>query len=177
LSFRDSEEKRWKSGSLTLGDVTTVNLTKIQGGLQTNVIPSEFRATFDIRISPFVDLVEFENKIKQWCEQAGPNVVYTFEKKVTFQGLTSIGADNPWWLAFKNVFDELKLSMKLQIFPAATDSRFLRMIGLPALGFSPMNHTPVLLHDHNEFLNSRVYLRGIEIYTALIRRISGVQPV
>jgi hypothetical protein len=27
-----------------------------------------------------------------------------------------------------------------------------RDAGYPAFGFSPMNHTPVLLHDHDEFL-------------------------
>lgn len=42
------------------------------------------------------------------------------------------------------------LVLKPQLFPAATDSRFLRQLGVPALGFSPMNNTPVLLHDNDE---------------------------
>ena len=41
-------------------------------------------------------------------------------------------------------------------------------IGLPALGFSSMNQTPILLHDHNEFLDEAMFLKGIEIYEALI---------
>ena len=35
--------------SLTLGDVTTVNLTIMEGGIQTNVVPDKFKLTFDIR--------------------------------------------------------------------------------------------------------------------------------
>jgi aminoacylase len=176
LGFRDSEEQRLHSDKLTLGEVTTVNLTKIQGGVQTNVVPTELTATFDIRISPSVDLEKFEQKIKDWCGQAGPNVTYRFEKKGMNQRVTSTKSDNAWWVAFNSVFKELNLDMKLEIFPAATDSRFLRQIGLPAIGFSPMNDTPVLLHDHNEKLNSAVFLRGIPIYTSLIISLAGHLP-
>lgn len=39
---------------------------------------------------------------------------------------------------------------KPEIFPASTDARYFRERGLPAIGFSPMSNTPILLHDHNE---------------------------
>lgn len=54
------------------------------------------------------------------------------------------------------------------MFTANTDSRYIRQIGIPALGFSPINNTPILLHDHNEFLQADTYLRGIEIYKKVI---------
>lgn len=60
------------------------------------------------------------------------------------------------------------LDIRPQIFPGRTDSCFIRQAGIPALGFSPMNRTPVLLHDHDEFIAADVYLRGIEIYAALL---------
>ncbi|BAT89813.1 hypothetical protein VIGAN_06088300 [Vigna angularis var. angularis] len=41
-----------------------------------------------------------------------------------------------------------------EVFPAATDSRYFCDLGLPAIGFSPMANTPLLLHDHNEDLVS-----------------------
>ena len=40
------------------------------------------------------------------------------------------------------------------------DSRFLREIGIPAIGLSPYNHTRILLHDHDEYLNASTYLKG-----------------
>ena len=49
-------------------------------------------------------------------------------------------------------------------------------IGLPALGFSPMNKTPVLAHDHDEFLNEDVFLKGIDIYCQIIPAIGNVAP-
>jgi aminoacylase len=53
-------------------------------------------------------------------------------------------------------------------------SRFLRGIGVPALGFSPLPNTPVLLHDHNEFVNEATFLKGIDIYACLIPAIANV---
>lgn len=35
--------------------------------------------------------------------------------------------------------------------------------GIPGFGFTPFNNTPVLLHDHNEFLNDKVFLKGLDI--------------
>lgn len=38
-----------------------------------------------------------------------------------------------------------------------------------------MNNTPVLLHDHNEFLNEKIFLRGIEIYCEIISSLANVK--
>ena len=65
--------------------------------------------------------------------------------------ITSSDSSNPWWrLLEKAVSDANGKLAKPEIFPAATDSRYFRELGLPAIGFSPMANTPVLLHDHNE---------------------------
>ena len=61
-----------------------------------------------------------------------------------------------------------------RIFPAGTDSRYIREVGIPAFGFSPMNNTPVLLHDHNEFLNEKVFLKGIDIFCDVIAEMANV---
>lgn len=67
-----------------------------------------------------------------------------------------------------------QLDIRPEIFPGRTDSCFIREAGIPALGFSPMNHTPVLLHDHDEFIAADIYLRGIEIYVRLIASLVDV---
>ena len=55
----------------------------------------------------------------------------------------------------------------MEIFTGGTDSRYIREVGIPALGFSPMNNTPILLHDHDEFLEAETYLKGIEYFTKI----------
>lgn len=44
------------SECFTLGDVTTVNLTMVKGGVAYNVIPAEMDVSFDLRIPPTVNL-------------------------------------------------------------------------------------------------------------------------
>ncbi|MED6252027.1 Aminoacylase-1A [Ataeniobius toweri] len=65
------------------------------------------------------------------------------------------------------------MTLDKEIFPAATDSRFIRAVGIPAIGFSPMNRTPILLHDHNEYLNERVFLNGVSVFSQIGQRDSG----
>ena len=84
---------------------------------------------------------------------------------------------DPWYAAMTRAFSKHGLNVKPQIFPADTDSRYLREVGIPAIGFSPMPNTPVLLHDHNEFLNEDIFLRGIDIFVDIINNVANVDLV
>lgn len=81
---------------------------------------------------------------------------------------------NEGFLTLKiSAFSNLKI--KPQVCPGGTDSRYLRAVGVAALGFSPMNNnTPILLHDHDEFLQADIYLQGIEIYKKIIPAITSI---
>ena len=63
---------------MTLGDVTTVNLTYMSGGVQMNVVPNEFTIGFDIRITPTTKLANFEAMIRKWIGEAGGNFFKSF---------------------------------------------------------------------------------------------------
>ena len=54
------------------------------------------------------------------------------------------------------------------------DNFLYTQLNIPALGFCAINNTPILLHDHNEFLNEKTFLRGIEIYEDIIRALTSV---
>lgn len=69
-------------------------------------------------------------------------------------------------LCFFSIFRGLQTHVR--VFPGATDSCYLREVGIPALGFSPINNTPVLLHNHDEYLGAETYLHGIQVYRKLI---------
>jgi acetylornithine deacetylase/succinyl-diaminopimelate desuccinylase-like protein len=55
---------------LKLGDVTTLNLTGLQGGLAANIVPDIFKATFDIRIDIQMDLKKFEQQLQDWIKES-----------------------------------------------------------------------------------------------------------
>lgn len=65
--------------------------------------------------------------------------------------VTVADSSNPWWTLLEEAVKKGggKLSMP-EIFPASTDARYFRDLGISAFGFSPMANTPILLHDHNE---------------------------
>ncbi|KAA0058504.1 TBC1 domain family member 2A [Cucumis melo var. makuwa] len=79
-----------------------------------------------------------------------------------------------WFLCLfsKSLPSELS---KPEILATTTDARFMRQMRIPVLGFSPMINTPILLHDHNEFLSDSVFIRGIKVYESLISALSSFQ--
>lgn len=60
------------------------------------------------------------------------------------------------------------------ICPGGTDARYLREIGVPCFGFSPLSNTEIRLHDNDEYLNKNVFLRGIEIYCEIIGALANL---
>jgi len=164
LDYRAKEKARLESDpNLTLGDVTTVNLNIMSGGVQTNVVPDKFELTFDIRITPTTNIAEFEKMIRDWMAEAGEGLELTFIQKFVDQ-----------FSALTAGINKHNLKTKNEIFPAGTDSRYLREVGIPAIGFSPMPNTPTLLHDHDEFLNETIFLKGIDVFTDIIQNLGNV---
>lgn len=73
--------------------------------------------------------------------------------------MTATNGSNPWWSVFKQAVEATggKLA-KPEILASTTDARYIRTLGIPLVGFSPMINTPILLHDHNEVLERWYYL-------------------
>lgn len=64
LEFRSKEAKRLADNpTMFMGDVTSVNLTKIQGGVQVNVVPALIEAWVDCRVAVDVDHDEFQKTV------------------------------------------------------------------------------------------------------------------
>ena len=57
------------------------------------------------------------------------------------------------------------------IHPAATDIRYVRELGIPAFGFTPITNTPSLWHDHDEFVNGDRFWEGIKIYEQILPKL------
>ncbi|KAJ3205660.1 adenylate cyclase, partial [Dinochytrium kinnereticum] len=171
LAWRDTQEALFKFGMksdgsrrpLDLGDVTTINLTMLKAGVQFNVVPGEAWGGLDIRISPWVDLKGFEAMIKGWCEEE-EGVTYSFAQKFDSNDFTAVDDTNPWFVALKEVAASRNIEITPEVFPAGSDSRFIRKLNIPALGISYLKNVEPLLHHHNEYVPVECFLESIGFY-------------
>eukprot|EP00466_Bigelowiella_natans_P003083 jgi/Bigna1/131097/aug1.13_g5805 len=187
LKFREEQHTKLHEGcrhsqALKLGDVATVNLTCLEGGVKINgkyslnVVPTDAMAGFDIRLPPTLPLDDFEEMLKKWTAEEG--VSYEFVYKTPAHHVSSIDREkSPFWGAFEDCFkEEVKIDLVKEIFPAGTDGRYIRGAGIPVYGFSPIANTKIMLHEHNEFIGASEYLRGIVVYEKLIPSLANLEP-
>ena len=130
MDFAASEKAKTLSGC-PLGEVTTVNLTRISGGVQYNVVPDKLTATFDIRVTPLADLDKLNEQIHQWCTQAAGQGDYEINwvQKLDEKQITPIEPGFKWWDAFSAAVESDSVGLVKTIFPASTDGYFLRSVG------------------------------------------------
>ncbi|KAJ9455160.1 Aminoacylase-1 [Diplonema papillatum] len=170
-----------------LGDVTTVNLTALRAGVSSdggqtyalNVIPTEAMAGLDIRIALTKPHAEIEELFNKWCRESEAewdapegSLAWGF---APYRGVplkehlvSPTGDDNAYWMAFKGAVEGTGAVTEKEVFPAATDSRFLRQLGITAFGFSPISGDPILLHEHDEYLSRSIFEKGCAVYEKLI---------
>lgn len=124
-----------------------------------------------MRVSPLLGQEGFQKVLEDWTDQEGLEV--SFEEKAPMPPASPANPEDLYYDIISETLQEFDISHKVEIFPGATDSRYIREAGIPAYGLSPFNLTPILLHDHNEYLNKNIFLKGIEIYEKLIARLAG----
>mmetsp|Transcript_2486 Transcript_2486/g.3821 ORF Transcript_2486/g.3821 Transcript_2486/m.3821 type:complete len:366 (-) Transcript_2486:97-1194(-) len=175
---------------MTLGDVTSLNITTLQAGVRAgdtfvyNCVPPVAKCSLDIRISPHTDPLEIKELLNTWCQECSSSA----EKGHTLtwkpidnrndgplsHSLTSTDERvNPWYGVFGSALGKMGLDFEPDVFPAATDSRFLRALGIRALGFSPMRNSEIMLHENDEYLEEKVFIEGVGVYVGLIEELSS----
>jgi aminoacylase len=183
-------------GPLNIGETVGVNVVFLESGVKSdrsnsgfvmNMIPSRARAGFDIRVPPRMSSAEMDAEIQSWLscgdeipQQPCDGLSYHFQIKVLTTGTTD--RSHPFSNAFVAGLREARVdSQKPDAFPAtfhaATDANFARAVGVPSIGFSPIENTPDLLHTHNEFISVEGYRAGVTIYSAIIKRLADVWPL
>ncbi|KAJ2612020.1 adenylate cyclase [Coemansia sp. RSA 1804] len=156
----------------TLGDVTSANLTVLAAGVQHNVVPESASACVDIRMTPELDYAAFRRRLEALAAEHG--AVAEFVQFWPDSTMTPTDASNPFWTAFEQALGAMRIPIFKEIFPAATDSRYLRRAGVPALGVTPLRNAPILLHDHNEFVKESEFLAGIDFYAGVVAAVASV---
>ncbi|KAF5276177.1 hypothetical protein FQA39_LY18599 [Lamprigera yunnana] len=105
-SFRAEEIKRLEE-SHNDDDITSVNLTILKGGVQSNVIPPEFIIGFDTRV-PTQHFEKFERTVRKWCKDAGEGVTIEDVVKDDDVPHTKVDDSNPFWVALKKALQKMQ---------------------------------------------------------------------
>ncbi|KAL6661141.1 hypothetical protein ACP70R_000525 [Stipagrostis hirtigluma subsp. patula] len=153
-------------------------------GFVMNLQPSEAEVGLDIRMPPSVHTEALERRLVEEWAPSSRNLTIMFKQRASVldnfgkPAITPANSSNPWWLVFEEAVKKAggKLG-KPEILPGFTDARYFRKLGLPAFGFSPIANTPILSHNHNEFLSKDEYLKGIGIYESVIRALATHKDV
>lgn len=186
VRFRDSELRRMVDNNLDLGEVTTLNINMIKSGVfgsdyqtwQNNVIPSTAEAAMDIRMTMSVNPAEFHENIVRLAAEAGVEVTSLdpqTSKLMVPTLVTPLDVDGGIWFdAIRSALNKHDLIADPKILVATTDGRHTRDRGIPTFGFSPGVNTSPMAHCHNEVMNERNFLIGINVFASVISALSSV---
>ncbi|MDA9128921.1 M20/M25/M40 family metallo-hydrolase [Candidatus Gracilibacteria bacterium] len=141
---------------------SSVNLTRIESGTATNVIPESAKAYFDIRITQeFSDVKDFEKELRKIC--------YNFDAEILelFHGdLVYTDPKNPFIQSYVNTCENI-LGEKPKITKehGASDGRFFASKGMPVILHRP---TCENIHSKGEYVQIESVEKIYEIYKAFI---------
>ena len=182
--YQHRSEIEPKCHHTALGDLLSMNVTAMKagvpssafrGGFAINVIPSEAEIAIDIRVP--LTITDVESIIRNDWVKDEKDVEIDFVDRNEHPDpsiLQSPVADDRWVRAvtkgIKRALSDVDVS--LDVFPAGTDGRYIRRMGIPCIGFSPIRNTPVLLHDNDEFVTEDGFVEGIDVYVEILRELT-----
>lgn len=97
----------------------------------------------------------------------------------------SYDASDPVLEALKSATCSIGSHLEVGVFFGSTDARFVRRWHkfhadrrpIKAYGFSPMRDVPVLLHDHDECLNKKIFLDGIGVFKHFLSEVAMMATI
>ncbi|KAF5293046.1 hypothetical protein FQR65_LT11038 [Abscondita terminalis] len=155
-----------KERNLEIGYVSTVNLTMLRGDDHYG-----FTLTFDGRI-PKSELTRFEKILEDTCAKVGAKVEVIH--KDASSASTQLDDGNPFWVAMKAAAKKRNLELIPTVLFANSDERYFRAAGVPCVGFSPNQNVEMRAHAHDEYLSTKSFLEGIQVYVDFIPALCNV---
>ncbi|XP_013136913.1 PREDICTED: aminoacylase-1-like [Papilio polytes] len=134
-------------------------------------IPASLTIFISVNLAHDTSLEQFHEIENGWKSDAVEIIrLFTYERS----SITIANESNPYWVALKDTFDELDITVTSKTAPSVSDRRILSSAGIPTFGLLPIRNTPILVHAVNERLSIPVFLDGICIYEKVIERLANV---
>jgi acetylornithine deacetylase/succinyl-diaminopimelate desuccinylase-like protein len=159
---------------------TTCVATRLFGGHAYNALPQKATANVNCRIVPTSSLAEVRATLTRVVGDTGIKITNTQATEPDFPKST-LPVDPTLLAATTDIthtmFGDIPVVPTMST--GATDSHYLRAVGIPSYGVSGIFSTPgeTNAHGRDEKLRVKSYYDGLEFLDQLVRRIAGsVQP-
>ncbi|CAK1600938.1 unnamed protein product [Parnassius mnemosyne] len=173
--FREQQKQIMVSRDVNdFGSYTTINMNIIKGGVVPNIIPSRVTVVIDMRLAVTAEVHEVEALIQSWIAQVGNETELSFIRKIDVSEATILDDTNPYWVAVVDAVKEMDMKIMPIVCPATSDMVILRNRGYPAIGFAYRPYTVPLLHAADEYLNVATFLKGIEVYAIILKKVGNI---
>ena len=154
----------------------TISITVLQGGPQTNVIPSTAVAHLDCRLLPGEKPSDFATEIRGVV--ADPNI--TLSPLIEAREASTSGTDTPLYRAIESAARRFDPGVPVvpTILSSWTESSLLRPLGIHSYGFEAYaldDREVSLSHSDDERISLENVQRGFEILYAIVRE-AGASP-
>ncbi|OZU87817.1 acetylornithine deacetylase [Virgibacillus indicus] len=163
MDMAESLKSKWKISSIPLGE-SSLAITKLNGGVQTNVIPDRCSMHIDIRSIPPQEHEDLISEIKQNLQE-----LFSTEESPDFHINKLL--DRPSILTEKTspvIASALRIKEQNSVHGVSyyTDGAVLNPDSrIPTLIYGPGDEK--LAHQPNEFVDVNAYLRSIDFYKEL----------
>uniref|UniRef100_A0A2A4K8E3 N-acyl-aliphatic-L-amino acid amidohydrolase n=1 Tax=Heliothis virescens TaxID=7102 RepID=A0A2A4K8E3_HELVI len=176
MAYRETQKQIANSVKTSdYGEYTSVNINMLDGGLAPNIIPSSIKVVVDMRLAVKSDAEEMESMVYSWMQEAGNDTEISYIRQEKQSAATAIDDTNPYWVSMNNTLNDLGIMITPVVCPATSDMLVLRNLGIPAFGFTTKSNTIARLHAKDEYQNVETFLRGIDIYTELVKNLGNIK--
>ncbi|KAJ8730728.1 hypothetical protein PYW08_002141 [Mythimna loreyi] len=178
MEYRETQKQIMKTkNSSDYTGYSSVNINMLEGGLAVNIIPSKMKMAVDMRLATDANVDEMQSLVDSWVQIAGNNTEIYYKRQEKVSEATAVDDSNPYWVTLKSTLNDMGIKVKPIVCPATSDMISLRNRGIPALGFTTKANTIGRLHAKDEYQNVETFMKGIDVYTQVIKNLGNLQPV
>ncbi len=167
-----------KSPDTLAAFTNTLNVTIVNSGIKSNVIPARSEAIIDCRLLPGESRLAWVQAVRDYLDDPGVEVALQYPHE---RAQVVSETDTELYRVIESVLhDAVEDALIVPgVSIVGTDNRFLRPLGVPSYGFIPCllsQEERDGFHGNNEFLTIDNFNMGLELMYEVVRRCCSELP-
>ena len=155
---------------------STVNISKIHGGVKENVVPELAEITFDRRVIPGETLMGAVAEIEELIKRLQAEDPFDYEFKFDYMSgvPTNTSPDDPLVVSMLSTIEDLTgRPAKPTGYKQGSDARYFAPLGIPIAIYGPSD--PAVGHSPNERVSVEQLVEAVRVYALTAIRVLGTE--